>query len=169
MKSLRALPILLLALTTAGGHPPQKPKESSDKTKASPGRPKEFQELLPAEPPEIDPKDIPEHPLSISVRIDTEDRLYLNKELVGKVEDTGELKKRLRRVFREKQRLLDGPRGAKIDEAARERFKSRPVILQVPASTKYGTVVKIIDALKAEGCAVGLVIDDAPPQENEPT
>lgn len=164
MKSLRALPILLLALTTASGYPPQKPKESSDKTKASSDRPKEFRELLPAEPPKIDPKSIPEHPLSIKVRIDTEDRLYLNNELVGTVEDTGELKKRLRRVFKEKRRLLDSPEGARIGETERKNFKKSPgVVLEAHRSVKYGTVVKIIDVLKAEGCTIGLVIDDVSP------
>lgn len=149
MKNLGALPILILALTTLSGC-------GSDK-------PKEFRELIPAEPPKIDLKSIPEHPLTITVRIDTEDRVYVNKEQVGMVEDTGELTKRLARVFEEKQRLLDSPEGAEIGETERKTFKSKPVDLEVHRSTKYVKVAKIVEVLKAEGCKVNLRIDDVSP------
>lgn len=149
MKNLCAVPILLLALTTASGSAPYGQKE--------------FRGLTPAEQPKTEPQSALEHPvLSVVVRMDEKGRVYVNKELVGRARDTGKLRKRLARVFSEKRRLLDGPQGAGIDEATREEFKSKPVTLYAPTSAKYWTVVKVLDALKAEGCRVGLVVDDPP-------
>lgn len=119
-------------------------------------KPKRFKDLVPDEPPPIDPALIKPHPLTLVVGIDLAGKVTLNLERAGTTDNTKPLVKRLKRIFaKRKQNRVYQP------GAEEEMRIASAVFVRAPASARYVAVVKVIDAIKsAGGNPVGLQIDD---------
>lgn len=133
----------------------------------SPLKPTKFEASVPQEPPPETSTPPKPNPLTLVVGIDREGNLRLNanEEILGTVNQAGNVGKTLRatfddrirnRAYRENIETL--PDFASMTEE--ERIEKR-VFIKAPRSIKYEEVVKVIDVLKGAGASpVGLQIDD---------
>ena len=83
---------------------------------------------------------------------------------MGSVNDPAALAQRLTAVFaqRKDQRAYKVGMEARTDLKDDERIE-KTVFVKAPRATKYGDVVKVIDAIKGAGASpVGLQVDDLP-------
>ncbi|HMF56873.1 MAG TPA: biopolymer transporter ExbD [Pyrinomonadaceae bacterium] len=129
----------------------------------TPLKPSRFETKIPSEPdPNQDLSQIKPNPLTLVVFISPDGKLKLNNEDMGSVSDTGPLSTRLDTLFKQR----------KVDRAYRTGMETRSdlpeedriektVFIKAPRALQYGTVVKVIDAIKGAGATpVGLQIDD---------
>lgn len=151
MNTLR-LPIaaLMLSLALMSGYVEAKPLQEGQT------KPKRFKDLLPDEPPPVDPALIKPNPLTLVVSIALTGKVTLNFESAGTTDNTKPLVKRLKRILAErKQKRVYEPGGEE------ERRIAAAVFIRAPKSTRYVAVVRVIDAIKAAGGnPIGLQIDD---------
>ena len=131
----------------------------------TPARPSRFKAEVPTQrDPNEDLSKLKPNPLTLVVTISPDLQLKLNQDNVGSVNDTGILSTRLTQVF--KERL--GTRAFKVGMENRTDLKDeerieKTVFVKAPRATKYGDVVKVIDAIKGAGASpVGLQVDDLP-------
>lgn len=126
MKKVNALAIMLLAIFLVG----------------CTSKPKEFKNLVAEEARKQDLEKPPfESPLSITVSIDNERKLYLNKELIGTVGDANQLKQKLPQLFAEKGH--------------------KTVFIVAPRSATHEELAPVIDAVKESGAhPIGLSQED---------
>jgi biopolymer transport protein ExbD len=88
----------------------------------------------------------------------------LNQDALGSVNDTAPLAQRLAQVFQQRKET----RAYKVGFETRSDLKEedrieKTVFVKAPRATKYGDVVKVIDAIKGAGASpVGLQVDDLP-------
>jgi len=127
----------------------------------SPLKPTGFEAKIPGEPKttsETNP-----HPETLVVAINTDSTLRLNTENgVGSVQDSEKLIERISDIFRRRieNRAFSEEKLLKTDLPEAERIQ-RTVFIKAPRSMDYGSVVKIIDAVKIAGAnPVSLQIDD---------
>jgi biopolymer transport protein ExbD len=119
-------------------------------------KPKRFKDLVPDEPPQVDPAQIKPHPLTLVVGIDHAGKVTLNLEPAGSTDNTRPLVKRLRRIFAERTRNRAYEPGGE-----KEMRIAKAVFIKAPKSTKYVAVVRVIDAIRlAGGNPIGMQIDD---------
>ena len=121
----------------------------------TPSKPSRFEAKVPAEPkPEEKQADVRPNPLTLVVAINNSDKsITLNSEKVGDISNTGDLTAKLTQIFAE--RTSNGT----FREGTNEVEKT--VFVKSPRSSKYGEVVKVIDAAKTAGATpIGLQIDD---------
>ena len=118
-------------------------------------RPTRFEVRLPQEPNERDTRtEIKPNPLTLVVEIDKATLgVKLNTEEMGNVNDTTTLTYKLVGVFKDREK------NGIFREGTNEVEKT--IFIKAPRSSKYGDVVKVIDAVKVAGSQpIGLQIDD---------
>lgn len=119
----------------------------------TPLKPSRFEAKVPAEPKNEPQVNVKPNPLTLVVSISKDSKISLNSDEFGDVSDTEPLSNRLKAIFTERQN------NAVLREGTNEVEKT--LFIKSPKSVKYGTVVKVIDAVKAAGASpIGLQIDD---------
>lgn len=110
----------------------------------TPVKPSAFDAKIPSEPTKD--KRVSDHPDTLVIVYDADDRISLNKEVLeASLNDTSDLTDRLKFYF------------ALREESAN---RERTVFIKAPRSLDYGSVARLIDAVKAAGAdPVSLQID----------
>jgi biopolymer transport protein ExbD len=131
----------------------------------TPLKPSRFKADIPTQrDPNEDLSQLKPNPLTLVVTISPDLQLKLNQDDVGSVNDPTALAQRLQAVFqqRKEQRAYRVGMEARTDMKDDERIE-KTVFVKAPRATKYGDVVKVIDAIKGAGASpVGLQVDDLP-------
>src|SRR5687768_11247507 len=131
----------------------------------TPLKPSRFKADIPTQrDPNEDLSKLKPNPLTLVVTITPDLQLRLNQDSVGSVNDTGFLSARLTQVFkqRKEQRAYKVGMETRSDLTEDDRIE-KTVFVKAPRATKYGDVVKVIDAIKGAGASpVGLQVDDLP-------
>jgi biopolymer transport protein ExbD len=113
--------------------------------------PEDFEVRLPAEVKQS--ANVRPNPLLLLARLDSNGRLALNYENLGTFADSSILKDRLSEVFKEREG------NGVFREGTNEVEKT--VFLQLPKSSKYGDLIKLVEALKLSGAdPIMIQIDD---------
>ena len=127
----------------------------------SPVKPTDFKAKIPSEPKEI--AGVKANPDTLIVVINADSTLRLNGENdVGSVQNAAKLTERLAAVFRERteNRVYAEDRATRSDLPETEKTQ-KTVFIKAPRSLDYGSVVKIVDAIKIAGASpISLQIDD---------
>ncbi len=127
----------------------------------SPLKPSSFKTRVPGEP--RPPETVGSHPDTLAVIISLSGDLQINGEHgLGTIDDPGKAIGRLRAVFAERisngnisQSLVDDPARPYSDRIERMVFVKAPRVLN------YGSVAKIVDAVKVAGAyPISLQVDD---------
>ena len=117
----------------------------------SPMKPSSFKAKVPSEP-----KDGGEpNPETLVVSIDHGSLLEINHETgLGSVEEPKKMVDRLKDVFDQRKNGYGSPLGGNTDTHT-------AVFIKAPRSLNYGSVAKVVDAVKSSGAdPIGLQIDD---------
>ncbi len=126
----------------------------------APIKPSAFKARVPADP--TDAADQPPHPEALAVIVMSDTSLMLNNETqLGTVADPARLIERLRSVF--EQRIANGSVSSSFadapDRPGTDRIE-RTVFIKASPTINYGSVVKILDAVKLAGAyPISLQID----------
>ena len=131
----------------------------------TPLKPSRFKADIPTQrDPNEDLSKLKPNPLTLVVTISPDLQIKLNADNAGSVNDTTPLSQKLIQVFKERK----DTRAYKVGMEARSDVKEddrieKTVFVKAPRATKYGDVVKVIDAIKGAGASpVGLQVDDLP-------
>src|SRR5918997_8372 len=128
----------------------------------TPLKPSRFKADIPTQrDPNEDLSQLKPNPLTLVVTISPDLQLKLNQDDMGSVNDPTALSQRLQAVFqqRKEQRAYKVGMEARTDLKDDERIE-KTVFVKAPRATKYGDVVKVIDAIKGAGAnPVGLQVD----------
>jgi len=145
-----ALASFMLSLVILSGHAEAKLLQQGEP------KPKRFRDLVPNEPPPIDPALIKPNPLTLVVGIDLAGKVTLNLKPAGTTSNTRLLVKRLKRILAERKH------NRVYEPGAEEEMRiASAVFIRAPKSARYVAVVRVIDAIKsAGGNPIGLQIDD---------
>jgi biopolymer transport protein ExbD len=131
----------------------------------TPLKPSRFKADIPTQrDPNEDLSKLKPNPLTLVVTIGSDLQLKLNQDSLGSVNDTTPLSQRLLAVFQQRkdQRAYKVGLEARTDMKEEERIE-KTVFVKAPRATRYGDVVKVIDAIKGAGAnPVGLQVDDLP-------
>jgi Biopolymer transport protein len=131
----------------------------------TPLKPSRFKADIPTQrDPNEDLSRLKPNPLTLVVTIGSDLQLKLNQDSLGSVNDTAPLAQRLLAVFQQRkdQRAYRVGYEARTDVKEEDRIE-KTVFVKAPRATKYGDVVKVIDAIKGAGASpVGLQVDDLP-------
>ncbi len=131
----------------------------------TPLKPSRFKADIPTQrDPNEDLSQLKPNPLTLVVTVTPDLQLKLNQDDMGSVNDPSALSQRLAAVFaqRKEQRAYKVGMEARSDLKDDERIE-KTVFVKAPRATKYGDVVKVIDAIKGAGASpVGLQVDDLP-------
>ena len=126
----------------------------------SPIKPTDFKAKIPQEPKQNGAESNIE---TLVVAINSDSTLLLNRESdMGTVSEPAKLIEKLQTVFRErtKNRAYADNREFRNDLPETERIE-KTVFIKAPRSIDYGSVVKVIDAVKIAGAnPISLQIDD---------
>jgi biopolymer transport protein ExbD len=121
----------------------------------TPLKPKRFKTLIP-EQQQNTPADATPSKLTLRVDILKDNKLQLNGEDYGSIDNTGRLSAQLSNILRQREEQRVTKFGTDIIE--------KTVFIKAPESFKYGDVVKVIDAVKGAGATpVGLQVDALEP------
>ena len=127
----------------------------------SPIKPTDFKAKIPQEP-KIDGVVSP-NPYTLVVAINADSTLRLNTENeVGSVGNSEKLTERLTAIFRERKenQAYAEDKAARNDLSEDEKIQ-KTVFIKAPRSLDYGSVVKVVDAVKIAGASpISLQIDD---------
>lgn len=123
----------------------------------TPIKPSAFEARIPAEPRSdliVDP-----HPDTLVVIVGTDSTLRLNNDVLeATIDDTGQLTQRLQEVFDARERNYAYTDSTSSDGVPRIQ---RTVFIKAPRSLSYGSVAKVVDAVKVGGARpISLQIDD---------
>lgn len=124
----------------------------------APSKPTDFKAAIPQKAKESGEP----HPLALVVALNPDLTLRLNKETVsGTVNETNNLTERLSEIFQ--QRANNGvyaeERASQANLSESERIE-KTVFIKAPRSTDYGSVIKVVDAVKLAGAnPISLQID----------
>ena len=131
----------------------------------TPLKPSRFKADIPTQrDPNEDLSKLKPNPLTLVVSIAPDLSIKLNADSLGSVNDTAPLAQKLALTFKERIQT----RAYKIGFETRSDLKEedrieKTVFVKAPRATKYGDVVKVIDAIKGAGAnPVGLQVDDLP-------
>jgi len=131
----------------------------------TPLKPSRFKADIPTQrDPNEDLSKLKPNPLTLVVTIGSDLQLKLNQDSLGSVNDTAPLAQRLAAVFQQRkdQRAYRVGYETRTDVKEEDRIE-KTVFVKAPRATKYGDVVKVIDAIKGAGASpVGLQVDDLP-------
>jgi biopolymer transport protein ExbD len=121
----------------------------------TPLKPKRFKTLIP-EQQQNTPADATPSKLTLRVDILKDNKLLLNNEEFGSIDNTSRLSAHLSNILRQREEQRVTKFGTDIIE--------KTVFIKAPESFKYGDVVKVIDAVKGAGATpVGLQVDALEP------
>lgn len=127
----------------------------------SPVKPTDFKAKIPQEPKNT--ANVNANPDTLVVIINADSTLRLNTENdVGSVQNSAKLTERLAVIFRERteNRAYAEDKAARTDLSEDEKIQ-KTVFIKAPRSLDYGSVVKIVDAVKIAGASpISLQIDD---------
>lgn len=127
----------------------------------SPVKPTDFKAKIPSEPKSNSPAN--PHPDTLVVIINADSTLRLNAENdVGTTGETGKLNEMLATVFKRRAENHVYAPGLEFrtDLTEAERIE-KTVFIKAPRGIDYGSVVKVIDAVKTAGASpISLQIDD---------
>jgi biopolymer transport protein ExbD len=128
----------------------------------TPLKPTRFKALVPQQPPKEQQQISKPNPLTLIVTIDSNNKIKLNNDDIGSVDDTSALSKKLSQIFAERrQKHAYDPSLADNPNLSEEEKIAKSVFIKAPRRINYGDVVKVIDAVKGAGAnPVGLQIDD---------
>lgn len=117
----------------------------------SPSKPTAFKAKIPAEPPNIN---FTANPNKLIVTINSDYSLKLNRDNgFGSVDDSEKVVEKLREVF--DYRAANGILRPNSNEV------EKTVFIKAPKNLNYGSVAKVVDAVKISGAEpIGLQIDD---------
>ena len=120
----------------------------------TPVKPSKFEAKVPAEPKDEQQVEVKPNPLTLVVSINRETRgIMLNNDSAGSVDDPTALTAKLSEIF--KARESNGVFRENTNEV------EKTIFIKSPKLSKYGDVVKVIDAAKIAGASpIGLQIDD---------
>lgn len=131
----------------------------------TPLKPSRFKADIPTQrDPNEDLSKLKPNPLTLVVSIAPDLSIKLNQDNLGSVNDPTPLAQKLAQVFKERK----DTRAYKVGLENRSDLKDderieKTVFVKAPRATKYGDVVKVIDAIKGAGAnPVGLQVDDLP-------
>jgi len=131
----------------------------------TPLKPSRFKADIPTQrDPNEDLSKLKPNPLTLVVTISPDLQIKLNQDSLGSVNDTAPLAQKLAMTFKDRK----DQRAYKIGLENRADLKEddrieKTVFVKAPRATKYGDVVKVIDAIKGAGASpVGLQVDDLP-------
>ena len=131
----------------------------------TPLKPSRFKADIPTQrDPNEDLSKLKPNPLTLVVTISPDLQIKLNQDSLGSVNDTAPLAQKLAQTFAQRK----DQRAYKIGMENRQDLKEddrieKTVFVKAPRATKYGDVVKVIDAIKGAGASpVGLQVDDLP-------
>ena len=131
----------------------------------TPLKPSRFKADIPTQrDPNEDLSRLKPNPLTLVVSVSPDLQIKLNQDSLGSVNDTAPLAQRLAQVFqqRKEQRAYRIGMETRSDLKEDDRIE-KTVFVKAPRATKYGDVVKVIDAIKGAGATpVGLQVDDLP-------
>ena len=131
----------------------------------TPLKPSRFQADIPTQrDPNEDLSQLKPNPLTLVVSISNDLQLKLNQDSIGSVNDTAPLSQKLLQLFQQRKETRAYKTGmeTRTDLPEGDRIE-KTVFVKAPRSTKYGDVVKVIDAIKGAGAnPVGLQVDDLP-------
>jgi biopolymer transport protein ExbD len=131
----------------------------------TPLKPSRFKADIPTQrDPSEDLSKLKPNPLTLVVSISPDLQIKLNQDSLGSVNDTTPLAQKLMLTFqqRKEQRAYKVGMEARADVKEDDRIE-KTVFVKAPRATKYGDVVKVIDAIKGAGASpVGLQVDDLP-------
>jgi biopolymer transport protein ExbD len=131
----------------------------------TPLKPSRFKADIPTQrDPNEDLSRLKPNPLTLVVTISPDLQIKLNQDSLGSVNDTTPLAQRLLAVFaqRKEQNAYKIGLENRADLTKDDRIE-KTVFVKAPRATKYGDVVKVIDAIKGAGAnPVGLQVDDLP-------
>ncbi len=131
----------------------------------TPLKPSRFKADIPTQrDPNEDLSKLKPNPLTLVVSIGSDLQLKLNQDSLGSVNDVTPLAQRLKAVFQQRkdQRAYKVGYESRTDVKEEDRIE-KTVFVKAPRATKYGDVVKVIDAIKGAGAnPVGLQVDDLP-------
>lgn len=126
----------------------------------APSKPTDFKARIPQE--SKDNSGAPP-PLALVVALNSDSTLRLNKEKdMGTSEDTGKLIERLEGIFQQRteNNVYAAEKATRLDMPENERIE-KTVFIKAPRSMDYGSVAKIVDAVKISGASpISLQIDD---------
>ena len=127
----------------------------------SPVKPTDFKAKIPQEPKNT--ANVNANPDTLVVSINADSTLRLNAENdVGSVQNAEKLTERLAGIFRERKenRAYAEDKAARTDLSEDEKIQ-KTVFIKAPRNLDYGSVVKIVDAVKIAGASpISLQIDD---------
>jgi biopolymer transport protein ExbD len=127
----------------------------------SPLKPTNFRTKIPQETKQTE--NVNTHPDALVVALGYDSSLRLNKENdLGTIQDPDKLIQRLSQVFQERINNRNYSDGAELKNNLTEAEKiEKTVFIKAPRSTDYGSVTKVIDAVKIAGAnPISLQIDD---------
>jgi len=127
----------------------------------SPLKPANFRTKIPQEPKEI--ANVDTNPDALVIVLNSDSSLRLNTENdLGSVQNTDKLIKRLSQIFQERTENHHYAEGAEFKSNLTEAEKiQKTVFIKAPRSMDYGSVTKVIDAVKIAGASpISLQIDD---------
>src|ERR1041384_5509063 len=131
----------------------------------TPLKPSRFKADIPTQrDPNEDLSKLKPNPLTLVVTIGSDLSIKLNQDALGSVNETAPLAQKLAQVFQQRKET----RAYKVGFETRSDLKEedrieKTVFVKAPRATKYGDVVKVIDAIKGAGASpVGLQVDDLP-------
>ena len=131
----------------------------------TPLKPSRFKADIPTQrDPNEDLSKLKPNPLTLVVTIASDLSIKLNQDNLGSVNETAPLAQKLAQVFKDRK----DQRAYKVGMENRQDLKEddrieKTVFVKAPRATKYGDVVKVIDAIKGAGAnPVGLQVDDLP-------
>jgi len=131
----------------------------------TPLKPSRFKADIPTQrDPNEDLSKLKPNPLTLVVTISPDLQIKLNQDNLGSVNDTSPLSQKLAQTFKERkeQRAFKVGMETRSDLPEADRIE-KTVFVKAPRATKYGDVVKVIDAIKGAGASpVGLQVDDLP-------
>src|SRR6185295_289085 len=131
----------------------------------TPLKPSRFKADIPTQrDPNEDLSKLKPNPLTLVVTIAPDLSIKLNQDSLGSVNDPTPLAQKLLMTFqqRKEQRAYKVGMETRTDIKEDERIE-KTVFVKAPRATKYGDVVKVIDAIKGAGASpVGLQVDDLP-------
>ena len=131
----------------------------------TPLKPSRFKADIPTQrDPNEDLSKLKPNPLTLVVTIAPDLSIKLNQDALGSVNETAPLAQRLAQVFQQRRETRAYKVGFETRSDLREEDRiEKTVFVKAPRATKYGDVVKVIDAIKGAGASpVGLQVDDLP-------
>jgi biopolymer transport protein ExbD len=131
----------------------------------TPLKPSRFKADIPTQrDPNEDLSKLKPNPLTLVVTISPDMQIKLNQDSLGSVNDTAPLAQRLAALFQQRKETRAYKIGMENRSDVKEEDRiEKTVFVKAPRATKYGDVVKVIDAIKGAGASpVGLQVDDLP-------